>query len=154
MPLIISMIVSCNQESSDPPKVKQELSLRCDVDVIAFDELASADYVFYQSGDIKGILFRFDESDALRLNKFTSTHVGSQLTVHLNSTQLWKAELASALTSALEVQLDAKLHPDMEHSISAMINGDIGRIEFPDEEYKAHDNAHDAVKSMLEGVFK
>ena len=74
--------------------------------------------------------------------------------MHLNSTQLWKAELASALTSALEVQLDAKLHPDMEHSISAMINGDIGRIEFPDEEYKAHDNAHDAVKSMLEGVFK
>lgn len=154
IPLVILMIVSCNRESPDQPEVKQELSLRSDGEVIAFDELTSADYLFFKSGDVKSILFRFDESDALRLNEFTSKHVGSQITVHINSHQLWKAELASSLTSSLEVQLDSKLEPDMEHSISIIINGDIGRIELPDEDYKAHDNAHDAVESMLKGVFK
>ena len=156
--LVISMMVSCSRESSDPTETNQKLSLKSGEDTVVFTRLASVDYIFYEPDKIRGVVIYFDEADSSRLNNFTSKHVGRLVTLHVNSHQVSEAKLVSELILALEVGLNAELDPEVEHALSIMINGDIGRHELPKVEPEIndgpHDNAHDAVESMLRDVFK
>ena len=147
--LIIVAVASCSKDEPAAPEQKHELSLKVEGEVITFNKLVSADYIFYESGDIMGIMLRLNENDSTRLNEFTSKYIGSQIAVIIDEHVLWEATLGSSLTSVIQVQNHSKLPLKLEEGICAMVGGDVGRIVIPDPQGEVYDNAQDAVKGML-----